>query len=315
MLPFKNSLALIVATRDRPEEMASLLRSLDRQSCPADQIVIVDSGSRSIKTALDIYQASPLVHIHYSPPSASGQRNQGLKYVRAGMTLTGFVDDDVVMESGSIERMMAFWENAPADLGGAAFNLANHPALYAPRMKGSSLAKRLGLYSDERGRVLSSGFQTMIGRVSQNCHTDWLPSTASVWRISLFETIRFDEWFQGYSYLEDLDFSYRVGKAFRLAVVADARCFHYPASSGRGSGLVFGRREVQNRLYFVSKNRELSKAQCLMTLLARTAMSLFLSVRKRKRAYLDRAAGNFLELLGIGSRSETRSPTRISDVD
>ena len=314
MLSFKNSLSLIVATRDRPEEIAGLLRSLDRQSCPADQIIIVDSGSRSIKTALDVYKASPLVHIQYSPPSASGQRNHGLKYVRVGTTLTGFLDDDVVMESKAIERMMAFWENAPADLGGAAFNLANHPVLYAPRMKGSSLAKHLGLYSDERGRVLSSGFQTMIGRVSQNCYTDWLPSTASVWRNSLFETIRFDEWFQGYSYLEDLDFSYRVGKAFRLAVVADALCFHFPASSGRGSGLVFGRREVRNRLYFVSKNRELSKARCLTTLLARTAMSLFLSVRERKRVYLDRAAGNFLELLRIGSGSDTRPSTRISHV-
>jgi len=312
---FKNALALIVATKDRPAEIARLLRSLNEQTHPADQVIVVDGGERPVQMVTEVYTASSLVYVRKLPPSASGQRNEGVSHVWAGITLTGFMDDDAVLEPKALENMLRFWESPPAGVGGAAFNMSNHPLLYASRLKRSVLAKRLGLYGDERGKVLPSGFQTMIGRVTEDVFVEWLPSGAAVWMSSILGTFQFDEWYEGYSYLEDLDFSYRVGKAFRLAVVADALYFHYPASSGRGDGFVFGRREVRNRLYFVGKNRELSMARCRMALLARTAMSFFLFVRERKRTYLDRAAGNFLELLGTGSRRETRPPTKIAHVD
>jgi glycosyltransferase involved in cell wall biosynthesis len=296
MLRFKNTLALIVATKDRPSEIARLLRSLNEQTYPADQVIVVDGSESPIRMATEVYKASSLVYIHKLPPSASGQRNEGVSHVRPGITLTGFMDDDAVLEPTALENMLRFWESPPAGVGGAAFNMSNHPLLSASRLKRSALAKRLGLYSDERGRVLPSGFQTMIGSVTENVFVEWLPSGAAVWRNSILGMFRFDEWYEGYSYLEDLDFSYRVGQKFRLAVVADAVYHHLPAASGRGSGVAFGRREVLNRVHFVKKHPVFLLGACYLALAVRAQMSLWEGIRHGSAYGFRRAWGNLLGL-------------------
>ena len=107
----------------------------------------------------------------------------------------------------------------------------------------------------------------------------------------------FDEWFRGYGYLEDLDFSYRVGKTFGLAVAPEALYRHYPAPLGRGSGRVFGTREVLNRLHFVRKHPELSLWRCYLVLMLRMLMSISAGIRGGRRYDLERAWGNALGLI------------------
>ena len=132
----------------------------------------------------------------------------------------------------------------------------------------------------------------MTGTVSETILAEWLPTTAVTWRKKVFEEYQFDEWFSGYSYLEDLDFSYRVGKKNELAVVADAKYYHYPAASGRGNSYSFGKREVANRIYFVKKHQELSFFKCYAALIVRMFISLIFAAREKQASYLLRAWGN-----------------------
>jgi GT2 family glycosyltransferase len=129
----------------------------------------------------------------------------------------------------------------------------------------------------------------MIGPLARTEWTDWLPSGASVWRREVARANRFDEWFDGYSYLEDLDFSYRVGKSHKLAVVAGARYHHLQAPGGRGGSYTFGLREVLNRVHFVKKYPELSLRKCYAALSVRLLMSLALAARGRQASFLARA--------------------------
>jgi len=145
--------------------------------------------------------------------------------------------------------------------------------------------------------VLPSGFQVMTGTVTENLPVQWLSTLSSVWRREIFREFRFDEWFGGYSYLEDLDFSYRVGGKFDMVIVASARQFHFPSPHERIGGYRFGRREVENRLYFVRKYRELSVPKCYFALAVRAGLSLVQAVRERNAHYLDRMAGNIVALL------------------
>jgi GT2 family glycosyltransferase len=209
----------------------------------------------------------------------------------------GFLDDDAVLEADAVEEMLRFWAQAGLEVAGAAFNMANHPRLDWPLLKRARFSADLGLYSDRGGRVTAAGFQTMIGRVDTTVWTDWLPSGASVWRREVFSEFRFDEWFDGYSYLEDLDFSYRVGRTAKLAVVAPARYLHLPASGGRGGGFLFGVREVLNRTHFVSKHSALSLGKCRAALSVRLLMSLACAVHERKPSYVARAFGNAVGLV------------------
>ena len=289
-------LAFVVATKDRPEELRRLWRSLLAQSRLPDEVIIVDASVRP--TALSAGPgAGPTLRVLPTPiASASRQRNSGLDAVSHGMTLVGFLDDDAVLEADAVDEMLRFWRLAGADVAGAAFNMVNHPPLDWPVLKRASLATRLGLYAARGGEMTASGFQTMIGPVTATAWTEWLPSGASVWRREIFDRFRLDEWFDGYSYLEDVDFSYRVGRTAKLAVVAPARYRHLPAAGGRGGGYAFGVREVLNRIHFVSKHRALSLGKCRAALALRLVMSLALAVRERRAFYLARAFGNAVGL-------------------
>jgi len=289
-------IAFVVATKDRPGELLRLWQSLLDQSRVPDEVVVVDAGAQT--PSLSTEAARPVLRlVRSSVASASRQRNIGLDAVGPGADLVGFLDDDAVLEPDAVEEMLRFWALAGADVAGAAFNMTNHPPLDWPFLKRLPLVERLGLYSGRGGAVTSSGFQTMIGPVDATAWTDWLPSGASVWRREIFRRFRFDEWFAGYSYLEDLDFSYRVGKAARLAVVAPARYRHLPAAGGRGSGCAFGVREVLNRTHFVRKHAELSLAGCRAALGLRLLMSLAFAVRERQPSYAARAFGNAVGLV------------------
>jgi GT2 family glycosyltransferase len=290
-------IAFVVATKDRPEELRRLWSSLLSQTRLPDEVVVVDAGAKpSLLDGGD--GARPVLRfMRSSVASASRQRNAGLDAVGRGVDLVGFLDDDAVLEPDAVEEMLRFWALAGAGVAGAAFNMTNHPPLDWPFLKRLPLVARLGLYSGRGGAVTASGFQTMIGPVDATVWTEWLPSGASVWRRDVFARLRFDEWFAGYSYLEDLDFSYRVGKAAKLAVVAPARYRHLPAAGGRGTGYAFGVREVLNRTHFVRKHAELSLAGCRAALGLRLLMSLSFAVREQKPVYAARAFGNAVGLV------------------
>ena len=299
-MPSPLKLTFVVATRDRPEELRRMWRSLCRQTRPPDEVVVVDAGAGpSPLEGLDP-AAFPATHIRAERPSSAGQRNAGLDAVSPGTDLVGFLDDDAVLEEGAVEEMIRFWEGADGAVGGAAFNMTNHPPLRAARWKSLPFVEHAGIYGRKPGVVLKSGFQTMIGTVAETTPTAWLPSTASVWRREVLRHHRFDEWFDGYSYLEDLDFSYGVGKSLVLKVVAGARYAHHPQASSRLDPFRFGRKEVANRLYFVRKNPELSPGLCRLALCLRMLMSLADGILRGKGQELRRARGNLVSLLNCG---------------
>ncbi len=288
--------AIVVATKDRPAELARMWDSLRRQTRTPDEVVIVDASREG--ESLPTLDPGPIRLIRHraAAPSASRQRNQGLGAVDPAADLIGFLDDDAEIEPEGLERMLTFWNSADARVGGASFAMRNHPAMAWTAAKRTPLAEIAGLYSRRPGAVTAAGFQTMIGVPDVTGFADWLPSGACLWRREVFSRFRFDEWFRGYSYLEDLDFSYRVGKQYRLAVVADAGYFHYPAAEGRGNGYEFGVREVLNRLYFVRKNPELSVPKCYAALALRCLMSVTSGFRELSPNYFLRAFGNVVGL-------------------
>jgi GT2 family glycosyltransferase len=285
-------LAFVVATKDRPQELRRLWRSLLAQTRPPDEVVVVDASAQPSPPAGQRTDPPVLRHIAYPVASATRQRNAGIDAVGSGADLIGFLDDDAVLEERAVEEMLRLFDEFGPEVGGAAFNMANHPPLDLAGLKRTPIAEALGLYARRGGAVTASGFQTMIGPVEATAWADWLPTGASVWRREIFRGHRFDEWYSGWSYLEDLDFSYRVGRAYRLAVVASARYRHLPAAGGRPGGFAFGVREVLNRLHFVRKHDELSPARCRAALMARLLMSLAFAVREMDASYAARAFGN-----------------------
>ena len=286
------TICFVVATKDRPDDLGLMLESLAAQTHSPDLVIVVDSSAAPVSHVVNEFRDRLRVqYLHHLPPSASAQRNAGIKAMPPSIDLTAFLDDDATLEPDALERMLAFWANAPSDLGGAAFNMVNHPEQALSWLKRWPLVKVLGIYNGEPGRVMPSGWQTMTGFVLTDLHVDWLPSGAVVWRAEILRTCRFDEFYNGYSYLEDLDFSYTVRRRWRLAVVADARYYHYPSPIRHARQYGFGKTEVRNRLYFVTQHG-LSYPKCWLGLVLRTGMTLCDAAVHFDRGVLSRVFGN-----------------------
>ena len=290
------NISLVIATKDRPEDLRRMLASLRGQTIPPAEVIVVDSSRHPVEPVTSEFSDLTIRYIKHSPPSAAAQRNAGIHACSTLSTLIGFADDDTTFEPAAFENMLAFWNAAAKDTLGAAFNLQNYPSRRNSFLKHNALVQKLGLYSSIPGRVSLSGWQTMIGTIDETGFVDWLPSTAVIFRREVFQHNLFDDAFESYSYLEDLDLSYSVRRTGRLAVVADARFSHFPSPVSRVSTRQFGRFEVRNRLYFVRKHH-LSILRCYLALAIRISMSLFACLMQRDASLFTRAIGNMEALV------------------
>jgi GT2 family glycosyltransferase len=290
-----HKIAIVIPTIGRCDELRKMLQSLAQQTRLPDQVVLVDEAGEGNTLAREF----PALHISvttFQRGSASAKRNRGVECVASEIELIGFMDDDIVLEPQAVEVMLDFWKNAPEDTGGASCNWMNLPPLFASRLKSLRFVSRWGLYDPRGSLVMRSGFQTIFRSVPENRYVQWLPSGGVVYPRRILQEELFDEWFQGYGFLEDLDFSYSVGKKHRLVIVAAARSYHYPSKIGRPDWYLFGKKEVINRLYFVSKHQEFSRPLCCLGLFVRMFLSTFEAVKGLEAARLKRVAGNLVGL-------------------
>lgn len=217
--------ACIVCTKDRPEDLTNLLVSLSKQTTKPDQIIIVDGSDHPIKFVVDKFPDLHCDYVTVRPPGLAKQRNVGIKNLRAEMNWVGFLDDDLVLEDQCIENLERF-VNEHQDVKGVGLVINNQPT--------SSENFLFKLYhgiflTDIRpgGIMTKSGMASAIRPVKVDQKVDWLYGGATFWNMSVFKEFKFDEWFSGVAYLEDVDFSYGVSRKYPLMLAASARCFHY----------------------------------------------------------------------------------------
>jgi len=297
-------LAVVIPTLGRYAELRRLLVSLALQSRLPQQLLIVGEGEGNAEIAEEFQELSA-EFIFFPGSSICDARNRGAHAARPDIDLIAFIDDDIVLDPGAIAAVMRFWETAPEDLGGTGLNVLNDSPRAASWLKKKRIAARLGLYDSTKGAVARSGFHVPFGEVSESIGVAWLPTYCVVYARQVFERYGFDEFFKGYSYLEDLDLSYQIGKKYRLAVIPDARFYHFPSIIGRPNSYLFGKKEVVNRLYFVSKHPELSRRLCFLGLCVRSLMSVCQGLFRLNWTSLKRAAGN-LAALALTARSGLR---------
>ena len=303
-----HKISMVVATKDRPADLRRLLESLQQQTIKPTEIVIVDASRESVESVVAAFPQVRTRYVRHLLPSAAAQRNAGIRACDPSATLIGFADDDTTFEPDSFAAMLRFWDSASEDVLGASFNVLNYRLPRLQSLKRGYISVRLGLYSAKLGGVAPSGWQSIVGNVSQTQYVEWLPSTAAVWRRDILDRYVFDEYFDTYSYVEDVDLSYSIGRKGRLAIVADAGYSHFPSADGRVSPRQFGRLEVRNRLYFVRK-QGLSVSRCFLGIGIRLAMTLLAALRSCDRGTLARAIGNVEGLLAVRPRTQESSPT------
>ncbi len=242
--------SLVVATCERVEELRAMLESVLLQTRLPEKTIIIDS-SRDEKTRalVETFQARlPLFYERAAIASAAQQRNQGASH--AVTPLIGFMDDDIVLYPETCAQACGVFERDPA-AGGVAARIAgmSHPtprgllwwyyriqagyahATYGGKLFGPAI-NCLPAYAESDGDLIAS---------------DWLNSTCVFYRRELFMREMFPR-FAGYSFMEDVHLSSRVGRTHRLYFHAKALCEHRDApSSWKRDARAMARMRIRNQ--------------------------------------------------------------------
>ncbi|MEQ1948429.1 MAG: glycosyltransferase [Bryobacteraceae bacterium] len=224
------SVSVIIATRNRVEPLKRCLLSLDKQTMPVIETIVVDSSdgddTERLLASLKEHVRFSLSYLRSSIRSAAVQRNQGADVACGTHVL--FLDDDVVLESNFVAELMKAFDTPDfPNVGGASGTIVNQ-TFVEPRglnrfLLGFALGRWSGSYS---GRLLGPAVNFLPRAIDGIQPVEWLPSCCAAFPKSVFLRYRFGSTFQGYSFAEDVHLSARIGQSFQLINMGKAKLFH-----------------------------------------------------------------------------------------
>jgi len=250
---FIKKTSLIIPTRERINNLNRLFYTIKNISNRFNEILIIDSSRiETSKKLKKIYSKYKNVRVIRSIPSTSKQRNVGIKKFNRKNNFLMFCDDDILFHKNSFKNMDKFINKHPKYVG-YGFNLIERENKFFENIKKSKIFKYFGFYDNRPGIVCDNGWHTKICNISKDCRTMWLSTQACIYRTKYINKNKlFDIDLGRYSYLEDLFFSFAVGKFGTMGLSKNSK-YKHPNNVER-INIEFGIKEVINRYKFVKKN-------------------------------------------------------------
>ena len=223
----------VIATKDRATSLARTLDSLAAQGVlPAELIAVDGSVGDDSRTVLENWGAkfAPQIVVRWQRAENLGaaiQRNQGIGAVT--QPFVWFFDDDILFEPDCVSRLWRAMEGDP-QLGGVNAMITNQQ--YHPPGRVSRTVFTLMHGRRERsfaGRLIGPAVNLLPedrGDLPEVVPVEWLNTTCTLYRREALPQPPFDSIFTGYSMMEDVTLSVRVGRSWRLANARTARIFH-----------------------------------------------------------------------------------------
>ena len=103
------------------------------------------------------------------------------------------------------------------------------------------------------GKIKPSGFPT-YRRDADPADIEILSGCNMIYSREVVSRFLFDENLTGYSYMEDVDFSYRVSRCYRLVYQPKAKLQHFPTSYRQTNSRLRKAMLIRNQLYLARKN-------------------------------------------------------------
>jgi GT2 family glycosyltransferase len=251
-------LVVIIPTRDRPAYLTQTISALERQEHPADRIVIVDASDSERGEEVSATCARrliPITVLKAHVPSLTGQRNQGIDHVLDTMRdvrIVQFMDDDVLPAPdylGKVARILA--ADLSKSIGGVS-GVTEHVSSRASA-RYEAFMRLFLLHGGRPGTMRASGINVPVSREAKELvEGDWLIG-CSAYRVEVLRRLRFWEGQHGYVLFEDVEFSVRVARRWRLVVDPSARLWHAQASTHDQDLYLLARQFIRNRHHVVSR--------------------------------------------------------------
>lgn len=264
---------LIVCTYKRHQALKRLLDSVKQQNLYPDEILIID-GSQGDETEKLLeehrYKNLKYFRVGEADRGLTRQRNYGIAH-SGDVDIICFLDDDIVVKPNYFQNLMSTYDAHPeaVAVGGwiedktvwkhqgsdykLAFDEFSIDGYVRKLGQRNVLRKRFGLLSDQPPGFMpefSHGFSTgFLPPSGKTYAVEFFMGGVSSYRKSLFETIRFSSYFEGYGLYEDMDFCLRASRLGKLYVNTGARVLHLHEESGRPDHYKYGVMVVRNGKY------------------------------------------------------------------
>jgi glycosyltransferase involved in cell wall biosynthesis len=249
-------ICVIIATRNRPEMLSKLLESIVDNQVGPDLISIVSSGVEIESTIVKFKDKLKIEHIHTNKSGQVLQRNLALESIKEIYDAYSFLDDDVIVDQEFFSKIGLFITKSDDLIGGIGVNLERE----ANVLMKNSIVNRIGKYFKSNhfsGKVLRSGRGVKyIGNESIK-QVAWL-NGLSIWTHPVISNFKHVPMGNRYAAAEDLIFSYKVGKVYKLYYNPEIKVKDQNSEKDNPPNLDIYRTSWQHRLYFVLTNRELN---------------------------------------------------------
>jgi GT2 family glycosyltransferase len=251
-----HAVSAIIPTKNRPDELLLVVRSLLRQSITPCQIVVIDQSDTDEGRALverELASAPEsirrwIVLDYIADTSISGlavARNRAMQIAKGTVWL--FLDDDVELEENFVEELLTVYSAHP-EAGGVSGVITNYrPPNWLFRLWSSIFVR--GPFHDER--------QPIYWNCDRLLNKEPIPVSKfggglMSFRADLIRPLRFDSNLSGVSLAEDVEFCSRLPKT-RLLITPRARLVHKRNPVGRAQDHWL-RADVQASYYLYRRN-------------------------------------------------------------
>mgnify|MGYP001419472785 FL=1 len=245
--------SIVIPTKNRPEQLKNLFRSIISQKRLPDQIIIIDQSEKNkveksnflkptIKTKLR------LNYVHNVKIEGLVEAKHSAISINDCDYIT-FLDDDIVLEPNYLYEIEKAFHRFP-NMVGVNGLIQNHPRV--------TFLKRLlfeithfGNFKDDRISVIKSI------KIDSNTpkKVNVLSGGLSTWRKDVFNAISFDTKNKFHAY-EDKEFSMRVKKKFpeSFYIIPRAKLCHYHSKLNRQNLLDRSKNDVVEIIMLFKKN-------------------------------------------------------------
>ena len=227
--------SIVIATFERPAELRVTLESIAAQTRPPQRVIIVDASNDGHSRAVaDTFTGRlPLHYERAIRPSSAVQRNQGAEHVAT--PLIAFLDDDVFVPAETFATICAAFERDETQrIGGIAGRIVGMSHRPPRGLLWWYYRLQAGYSHPTYGAKLFGAGINCLPTYGENdpdlIPSDWLNSTCVFFRTDLFRREKFPE-FEGYSFLEDVHLSARIGRTHELFFHRTAMFEHRDAPS------------------------------------------------------------------------------------
>ncbi len=223
--------SVVIATVGRPAILDATVRDVLAQTAPPAEVVVSCADASDV---LPETRALPGVLVVTGERGLPRQRNRGADACSEAGAVT-FLDDDVALRPDALAEARAAFARHPDVVAFSGTVLADGiTSAGIPRARAAAILAEDAARHPEPPHAFVD--ESLYGC---NMHV----------RRSALAAVRFDERLPGYAWLEDRDFSARVGALGRVGRTAASRLVHLGTPSGRQSGRRQGYAQVVNPLY------------------------------------------------------------------